>query len=221
MGAPVFPQDPDATVRRFQRVVKLQDASVPSLHWEALRAYCDSGSDQACALIRSANSGTRNPDAYDFYVDWDFTRIPVSDLMSEGGTARPKSGGLGDIVMLGGKFEDIHPTPFGPRLGIEMAAAAIETELPGSHEPKHVEGWLHWVIKIVLAMAIAALNNRLLPLWAALGTILLIALTFPARFLGIYYGLFRMDFLPFMLGIRIEQLVEGAVHAQNAHSHHG
>ena len=102
-----------------------------------------------------------------------------------------------------------------------MAAAAIETELPGSHEPKHVEGWLHWVIKIVLAMAIAALNNRLLPLWAALGTILLIALTFPARFLGIYYGLFRMDFLPFMLGIRIEQLVEGAVHAQNAHSHHG
>jgi len=50
---------------------------------------------------------------------------------------------------------------------------------------------------------------------------LLIAVTFLAGFLGIYYGLFRMDFLPFMLGIWIEQLVEGAVHAQNAHSHHG
>jgi hypothetical protein len=116
----------------------------------------------------------------------------------------------------GGKFSDIHSTPFGPRLGIELTASAVETELGVKTGPSYVHGWSQLVAKILLALGIAWLNSRLMPIWAAMGTMMLMALVFVLSFVGIYYGLFRMEFLPFIIGIWIEQLIEGSERAQHA-----
>jgi CHASE2 domain-containing sensor protein len=210
-GTPLFPQDTDSTVRNFQRLVTI-DAHAPSLHWATLRALCQSGAKDACALVSdNANDDLKRP----FLTDWDFRTIPLSDLMGAGGSTLPHAGELGEIVLLGANFSDIHPTSFGPKLGIELTASAIESELAPKLGPWRVYAWSHWILKILLAFAIAWLNNRLFPLWATTGTLLLIGLVFMASFLGIYYGVFRMDFLPFMIGIWIEQLIETSERAHH------
>jgi CHASE2 domain-containing sensor protein len=219
-GSPLLPQDPDLVIRGFQRVVPI-DASAQSLHWVTLLAFCDAGAQEACALVHTA-SGDMKKEAkqqskvIDFYTDWDFPSVPLSDIMSAGGNAKPHAGGLGDIVIVGAKFSDIHSTPFGPKLGVELTAMAVETELAGESGVWAVYGWSRWVLKVLLALAIAWLNSRLMPRWASVGTLLLLVLVFAASFLGIYYRLFRMDFLPFMIGIWIEQLIEVSEHAQHA-----
>lgn len=213
-GSPLFPQDPDSTVRSYQRIVAI-DAHAASLHWITIRALCDSGDKAACALVNN-DTATADLETRPFLTDWDFRTIPLSDLMGNGGSTVPHVGGLGDVVLLGANFSDIHATTFGPRLGIELTASAIESELAPHLGPWRVYEWSHWILKILLAFAIAWLNNRLLPLWATTGTLLLLGVIFVASFLGIYYGVFRMDFLPFMIGIWIEQLIEGAEHAHHA-----
>jgi CHASE2 domain-containing sensor protein len=220
-GSPLLPQDPDFVIRGFRRVVPI-DANTQSLHWVTIRAYCDAGSQEACALVHADSGAGKEKEAdgqrtiRELHTDWDFPSVPLSDLMSEGGNAKPHAGELGDIVLLGAKFSDIHPTPFGPKLGVELTAAAVETELAGESVVWQVYGWSRWILKVLLALAIAWLNSRLMPRWATAGTLLLLALVFVASFLGIYYGLFRMDFLPFMIGIWIEQLIEVSEHAQRA-----
>lgn len=214
-GSPLFPQDADSTVRYFQRIVRT-DAKDASLHWATLRALCESGDEDACKAVRNDNSNEDHK-KLPFLTDWSFTTIPLSDLMGAEGSTPAHAGGLGDIVLLGASFSDIHPTSFGPKLGIELTASAIESELsPKSHPWQPNSEWTHWILKVLLAFAIAGLNNRLLPLWATTGTLLLIFLVFMASFLGIYYGVFRMDFLPFMIGIWIEQLIELSERAHQA-----
>lgn len=205
-GTPLFPQDSDATVRSFQRIVTI-DAHAPSLYWVSLHALSQSGA--AYADVPLKNDDTKDDQQLrPFLTDWYFPTITLTDLMSPGGSARPQANALGDVVVLGANFSDIHPTSFGLKLGVELTAAALESELAPKEGPWLIFGGSHWILKIVLAFAIAGLNNRLLPLWATTGTLLLIGLVFTASFLGIYYGVFRMDSLPFMIGIWIEQLIE-------------
>jgi CHASE2 domain-containing sensor protein len=227
VGSPLFPQDPDWTVRSFQRMVPI-DANAPSLHWVILRAYCDSGSQAACSITQQArNAETANAaaehavavEAREFRVNWDLPATPLSDVMGSGGSAKPQPGALGDVVLLGGKFGDVHATPFGPKLGIELIGSALETELAREKVPWRVYGASVWIFKIFIALFIVWINCRLMPVWAASATFLLLAVTFVASFLGMYYGLFRMEFLPFMIGIWIEQLVESSEHAQHAIQH--
>jgi hypothetical protein len=221
VGSPLLPQDPDWTVRYFQRVVPI-DANTQSLHWAVLRAYCDAGAQEACAVVRGKSGEDKKTKAdeqsklREFNTDWDFPSTPLSDLMVEGGSAKPHSGELGDIVFLGAKFSDVHPTPFGPKLGSELIATAVEAELAGESSELQVYGWSRWTLKILFAFGIVWLNSRLMPRWATAGILLLLVLVFVASFLGIYYSLFRMDFLPFMIGIWIEQLIESSEHAQHA-----
>src|ERR1700683_738529 len=227
VGSPLFPQDPDSTVRSFERVVSI-DANAPSLHWVILHAYCDAGSQTACTITQpaekaaAANSAAERAiaeQARQFRVNWDFPATPLSDVVGQGGSAQPRAGALGDVVLLGGKFGDVHATPFGPKLGIELIGSALETELAREKEPWRVYGASVWIFKIFIALLIVWINCRLMPVWAASATFLLLAITFLASFLGIYYGLFRMDFLPFIIGIWIEQLVESSEHAQHALQH--
>lgn len=218
IGTPIFPQDPDSTVRNFQRTVQM-DSKSPALYWETLRAYCasrandNSGAATACGVIK--NSADTDFEERPFRKDWEFRSFALSDVMAPSGNLRPQPGELGDVVLLGGNFNDIHPTAFGPKLGIELTGSAIESELDPS-QPRLPSAWLHWILKIALAMVIAWLNSRLLPLWATLGTLLLLTLVFMASFVGVYYRVFQLDFLPFMIGIWIEQLVETA---ERSHHH--
>jgi len=213
-GNPLFPQDADWTVRGYQRAISLADARVPSLHWEIVRAYCDAVQDQACAKLRSRGL-TATDDVQDFVADWDVPQTPLSDLMAEGGSAVPRPGALGDIVLLGASFGDIHPTPFGPKLGAELIGAAVESELAGVQFAHGDVDWSKWPIKIFLAIFIAWLNTRLAPVWAASSTLCLVLVIFVGSFLGTYYGIFRLEFVPFMLGVWIEQLIEGTINAHH------
>jgi CHASE2 domain-containing sensor protein len=197
-----------------RRIVAI-DAHAASLHWMTIQALCDSGDSSACALVKN-DTATDDLKMRPFLTDWNFRTIPLSDVMDTGGNTIPHAGGLGEVVMLGANFSDIHTTTFGPELGIELTASAIESELALKVGASPIYEWSHWILKILLAFAIAWLNNRFLPLWATTGTLLLLGLVFMASFLGIYYGVFRMDFLPVMIGIWIEQLIETAEHAHHA-----
>jgi CHASE2 domain len=214
VGSPLFPQDPDWTVRGFQRSVSLADAKVPSLHWSILQAYCGAGAQQACSVIRQHGSGgSADTRVREFSANWDISRVQLSDLMISGGNTVPRSGALGDIVILCAGSGDLHPTPDGLKLGGELTAAAVEEELNHAHELTPVPSALKWLLKVLLAILIGWLNSRLTPLWAMSSMILLLAFIFVLSFVGIYYGLFRMEYLPFILGMWIEQLVDGAIHA--------
>ncbi|HEY2495466.1 MAG TPA: CHASE2 domain-containing protein [Candidatus Angelobacter sp.] len=219
VGSPLFPQDPDGTVRGYQRRIQI-DAKTQSLHWAILNAYCATGAQMACSVIQAGKNGGPTDDeeadrTKPALVDWDFVSSPLSDLMSQGGSAKSRAGELGDVVILGAKFNDVHATPFGPKLGIELTSSAVEAELAEMKDPWEIHGWSTWALKIALALVIVWLNSRLLPIWAATGTLTLLVLVFLASFLGIYYGLFRMDFLPFVIGIWIEQLIEGLEKSQD------
>src|SRR5262249_27063794 len=96
----------------------------------------------------------------------------------------------------------------------------IETELSSESEPWLVEGWLKVPLEIVLAFVVVWLNSRLMPSWAAFGTLMLLTALFLASFFGLYYGVFRMEFLPLVIGVWIEQLVEGTEHAQHVAREH-
>jgi len=215
VGSPLFPQDPDGRVRGFQRFVRI-DALTPSLHWEALRAYCDSGNLPACGRVQNADVG-EPAETRPFDTNWDFYVEPISDFLGKDTPAPSQPESVANIIVVGANFDDIHPTSFGPKLGVELVASAIESELKGQHGLQ-VHGWMVWIVKVLLALAIAWLNSRLDPLWATAGTLLLITAVFLASFIGFYFRVFQMDFLPFMIGIWIEQLVETATHAHKAHS---
>jgi hypothetical protein len=64
-----------------------------------LRALCESGAEDACALTNSDNAadGLR---VRPFLTDWDFRTIPLSDLMDAGGNSHTHVGELGEIVLL-------------------------------------------------------------------------------------------------------------------------
>jgi len=211
IGSPLFIMDPDGVVREFARKIQV-NARPETLPWTMVRAYCEEKGKKACAAVREDES--EQPREYG--TDWDVWETPLSDVLAHSTSDRPDAGEL-DVMVLGGNFNDLHETPFGTRLGIELIAFQFETELAGEPEPPAVLGWSKWIIKLSLALAVAWLNHRLMPRWAAISMLLLLTLVFFASFLGIYYRIFRLEFLPFMIGLWIEQLVEGAEHAQPGH----
>ena len=225
-GVTLFPQDSDWVVRGVQRWVRLKNGTVPTMHWEILRAYCESGSPEACEIIRSAPSldtGIRTlPNRYEF------PPIELRDFMPSGAKSNPAGRETvpgenvlqGKIVILGGAFGDDHPTPFGIQQGADLVGSAVETELDGKSQPFAVRGLIQLLAKLMLAFILAALHHYFRPFYALTGTLLLLCGVVTFTFVAFYYQALQVDFMPFVVGIWIEQLYEGAEHAERITSPH-
>lgn len=221
-GVALFPQDSDWVVRTFQRWFPLDNGTVPSMHWEILRAYCDSGSQDACTIVQNASaidSGSRTLTNH-----YEFPPIALDDVLPSANDKTLRSVGAlqsdnilrGKIVIIGAAFADDHPTPFGIQPGADLIASAVETELDKNSEPFVIRGWAQLSVKLVLALMLAALHHYLRPLYALSGTLLIVCGVIALSFVAYYYEALRLDFLPFVVGIWIEQLYQGAAHAQGS-----
>jgi CHASE2 domain-containing sensor protein len=216
----LFPQDSDWVVRTFQRWFRLGNGTLPSMHWEILRAYCDSGSQEACGIVQNAPSIDSRPHFLPNH--YEFPPITLNDVLPAGDNKAVRRIGVvqsdnilrGKIVILGAAFADDHPTPFGIQQGADLIASAVETELDRTGEPFVIRGWTQLSIKIVLALILAVTHYYFRPLYALGATLLVVCGVIVLSFVAYYYQALRVDFLPFVIGIWIEQLYQGAEHAQ-------
>ena len=120
------------------------------------------------------------------------------------------------IVFLGGEYSsgDEHPTPFGIKYGVELIASAVEEELGGGgQQPLDVVA--SFILKAALAFLIAWFHHILRPRYAMIATILFLgSMVLAGSYIAFRFSGYRADFLPFLVGIWIEQLYEGSEHAQ-------
>ncbi|MGA2723852.1 MAG: CHASE2 domain-containing protein [Bryobacteraceae bacterium] len=217
-GATLFPQDSDGVVRDAQRWIPLHNGTVPSMYWEIIRAYCDSGSQEACRVSASGRRGDTTgrwlPNRYEF------PPVTLGDVLAQDAARFSKNSQAENIlrdriVILGADFGDEHPTAFGLQQGAALIATAVETELERHADPFRISGWLQIGCKFILAIVLAAIHHYFRPLFALSVTLFLLGLIVTLNFAAYYYEALRIDFVPFAIGIWIEQLYEGASHAQH------
>lgn len=205
-GVALFPLDPDSTTRGFQRWVGFSSVSSPSFHWQILQAYCDSGSERACKVVNGAPGHDTSVRELDYHFR--FPPIPASDVVS------PLPGAQENIlrtkvVILGGGDSDRHLTPFGVMSGAELTGAAIETEMEG-REYKKLGDVDKFCLKVVLALIVALIFHFLKSPIALVATLGLLAATIVCTFFVYYYASLLIDFVPFVVGVWIEQLYDAA-----------
>jgi CHASE2 domain-containing sensor protein len=122
----------------------------------------------------------------------------------------PKENALrGKVVILGAAESDDHLTPFGFLSGAEITATAVETELEHGHYA-HLGLYSKYTLKIGLALLLAALYHFLKAPFALAATLLLLGAVFAGAFFAFYFASLHVDFVPFLVGIWIEQLYDTA-----------
>jgi CHASE2 domain-containing sensor protein len=123
-----------------------------------------------------------------------------------------------EIVFLGGYYStgDVHPTPFGTQPGVELVAAAAEADLGPSNSTEMGTVGMYF-LKILLGIGVAACHHYLKPRYALIMIVgILGIMVFFGTFLAFYFTSYRANFVPFVLGLWIEQLYEGS---EKAHEH--
>jgi CHASE2 domain-containing sensor protein len=122
------------------------------------------------------------------------------------------------IVFLGGYYStgDLHPTPFGTRAGVELVASAAEAELDPS-KPGEMGQYAMYFLKVLLGIGVAACHHYLKPRYAMISIVgILGVMVFFGTFIAFYLTSYRANFVPFVLGLWIEQLYESS---EKAHAH--
>lgn len=122
--------DADGVIRRYQHLYRTDQGTLPSLAWAAV-----------CAVRRVDPVRTADP-RNEFFLRFGLSQPPfrptAGAVLQMARDAGWKSGSLltGKLVVLGGEYsvEDEHQTPVGWKLGSEIVAQAIETELAGEGE---------------------------------------------------------------------------------------
>jgi CHASE2 domain-containing sensor protein len=117
----------DGVIRRYQHLYRTDQGPLPSLAWATV-----------CAVRRVDPIRTADP-RNEFFLRFGISRPPFQPtagaVLQMARDARWRSGSLltGKLVVLGGEYsvEDEHETPVGWKLGSEIIAQAIETELAG------------------------------------------------------------------------------------------
>jgi CHASE2 domain-containing sensor protein len=213
-GLAFFPASQDWTVRSYWRCIDVSGGGrLPSFVAAILQAQagyksavCEPGEIEVRALH----------DVYEFHP-------PIS--LQELSRYAPGQMFQGKIVLLGGSYayHDRHSTPFGVINGVELVATAVETEI--DHKNEHTEReWVHltkkWSLKILLSLLVVLIHVRLRPVAAMIGTVgLLSCLVFFGMTIAFVIADYSPDFVPFLVGIWMEQLIEGSIRAEEKERH--
>lgn len=135
-GLAVMAPDSDGLIRRYQRCWKTRKGVFPSFVWAVATSRRDA--DAECASQKRPSTYVIK---YGQFRRWGFS---AGQLLEQPRAAREQW--LKDkIVLLGGAFtaaRDVHATPLGQMLGIDILAEAVETEL--SKKENWVTKRLQW-----------------------------------------------------------------------------
>jgi CHASE2 domain-containing sensor protein len=220
-GVSLFQRDPDGFVRRYLRRPTLTTASgsvtPASLSWSILQTYCAAASHRECGRIRKDGAAPSHESLwFNFAGDrYSFHHIPAGAI-----DAAPDRDFKDKIVLLGGTFaaaRDQYPTPLGQKAGVELTAFAIASELEGGGitAANHA---LMSIVELAIAVALVWLGWRWPP-GSRLNAILTSAAIVVFAIAGSYIAFSALgswvSFVPFGVGIWIEQLYHGAREAKH------
>jgi len=198
-GVIAYPMDQDDVVRRYTRIYNTELGLLPSFPYAVAKAFSP---ENAGRLKESGDELLIN------YADRPARfSIPSSQILAIGDRLDWMAG---KIVILGGDYavQDEHDTPLGWRLGVEVLAQTIETELEG--------GGLRVPSKIRV-MFIATLTSvalwLFLLIWrprrlALLGFIVIPALAFICSYIAFRSPSQWGYFLPILIAVLIHQVIE-------------
>lgn len=188
----------DGVVRGWQHSFEVSGHDVPSLVEAVLQRYC--GSKQGCR---------REGEPF-FTRDYRFAPMKLSEFVPVRGEGDPRL--ANKIVVLGGFHPGAyrHDTPWGTKHGAELVAMAIEEGLnPNSlgHLPK---AW-KWLLKILLALCVAALHHYFRPAAATVLTVVFLPVAVLLSGLVMFWsGDYELAVVPLVAGILLKQLVTSA-----------
>ena len=211
-GLPLYPPSGDQIVRAFQRQFWTTTRPLDSFHWAILEAACARGHQTACTVTQQRRPGP----APDHEVLWFLENYRIDHVLAQDLGQKQLSDAQNlvnplfqRIVILGGSDGDEHETPFGVKIGAELASMAVETELAGLRmEQLSLPAKLG--VKISLAAILILLYHWLRPRWAFWASLVLAVAVTAACFFSIYRLLYQVDFVSFLVGMLIEQLYESS-----------
>jgi hypothetical protein len=234
-GLALFPRSPDWTVRLYPRMLTVGTARAPSLHWQAVSQFCSAmrSRPDACRNVQGLSGGLRRAGTRDeelmipvLHARYEFEPWRLGDILAPltPGPTPPVApiNDLSDkIVLLGGAYspQDRHQTPFGFATGVEIVANAVEAELAPQGR-REMQEFTQVTLKIILAVLIAGIHHFFRPfhaLWLTTG--LLAFLVFFGSVAAALFAGYRADFVPFLVGILIEQLYTSAETAERNVGH--
>jgi len=222
-GLDLMPRSSDWTVRTYRRTYPVGSFYKPSLHWEAVSRFCAldrANPVRACASIaavvneiRASRHGISQVVTIPLlHARYQFDRWNLGDILGSSAIPSvPNNDLYGKIVLLGGAYspQDKHQTPFGVLDGVELTASAVEAEL--NPQSTREMNWAQEIgLKVILGLTIAIIHHFLRPFYALVSTVGFLAfLVFLGSVMAALFGGYRADFVPFLLGILIEQLYHG------------
>jgi CHASE2 domain-containing protein len=214
-GLAVLPYSLDWTVRTYPRMFRVGGRNWSSFHWAIVMAYCSGNSDSQCPPKTDTEMDAGELSVPTFHHRYQIPNIPLADILVQGSLPPDNNPVRNKIVLLGGYYgSDEHPTPFGPVRGVELIATAVESEF----EPQgQMQNLTKYGLKIVLALLIAWLHHTLRPRYALLATLLFLgSLILAGSYIAFRVSAYRADFMPFLIGIWIEQQFESTERAHQS-----
>lgn len=215
----------DGMVRGWHRDVSIGGHPVAALPHKAAGAYCE------------PNSNCSFPAEPVFANNYLFSEFHLRNLVPPA-TASPSLPDAcplapeperhprlqGRILVLGGFHpgSDRHETPWGAKYGAELVAMAIEEELSGEHQLSHLSAFIKWLLKLLIAFAIAAIHHFFRPIAATIFTLLFLPIPLLVSALAIFWlGGYDLAVVPLCVGILLEQLATSAEKAEHYAAHAG
>jgi CHASE2 domain-containing sensor protein len=216
-GLALLPSDLDGLIRVHRRTWLWGTKTVDSFHWAIVRAYCAKGDAPGCMSVAASSDKSGELFLTPARERDDLRPSPLSDFWHPHAAISERNILKNKVVILGGTFQaarEEHPTPLGPRFGVEVVGDAVESDIAGDHL-SILPGWIRYVVKVLLALSIATAYHYLTPRWAFRTTsALLFAVIALGSLAAFVFGSYWADYVPLLLGLWIEQLYDQSEVAQ-------
>jgi len=205
-GLIVLHEDSDGILRRYQRLFKTGQGTVPSFSWAVLKESNNAPSNLPENEEELFINFTGNPRVLKRYS------LPASQVLEmSGGEGWQTDSPIKDkIVLLGGDYavQDEHNTPLGWMLGVDVQASVIETELKGGgNAPANriVIGLLQIVDGLVLLLLFHFLSFKKAVGFSLLGILPLFAVCSLITYFSFGYWAY---FAPILLAVLLQQIYD-------------
>ncbi|MBK7928990.1 MAG: hypothetical protein IPJ98_16355 [Bryobacterales bacterium] len=211
IGIARMPVGVDGTVRGWYMSLDVNGYETPSLTGKTVEIYC-AGKKPGCHATREPSFGRDYRFAAMNLREFVTAPPPLSISSCAVGTNETDPRLEGKIVVVGGFYpgSDRHDSPWGTKHGAELVAMSIEETL-NPQGLGHLPTICKWVLKLLLALAVAVLHHFLWPVAATIATVLLLPVAVFMSSLAIFwFGEYQTATVPLIVGVLLEQLVTSA-----------